>query len=186
MQNEIWKDIKGYEGQYQISNKGRVYSIPRIIKKSNGKTQFVRGRILKAYIKQHKYLEVNLCINGKGKWYLVHRLVAEAFIPNPNNLPQVNHKDENKLNNNVDNLEWCTPKYNTNYGDAQERKIATRKKPVLQYSLDGELIAEYESISTAARATGFDYSGIRSCCTGKYKKAYGFRFTFSNEEDILV
>ena len=127
MQNEIWKDIKGYEGLYQISNKGRVYSIPRSINKSDGKTQFVRGRILKPYIKQNKYLEADLCTEGKVKRYLIHRLVAEAFIPNPNNLPEVNHKNEVKTDNNVENLEWCTPKYNTNYGTGRQRQAASRR-----------------------------------------------------------
>lgn len=107
---EIWKDIKGYEGLYQVSNLGRI--------KSLGNLQNRKEKLLKVNI-YNGYCIVYLYKNNKKKSYLCHRLVAEAFIPNPDNLPQVNHKDENKLNNRVDNLEWCTSKYNVNYSSAK-------------------------------------------------------------------
>lgn len=111
---EIWKDIKGYEGLYQVSTLGRVKSI------SYGKEKIL---VLtpRTGSNKRKEVKVTLCKNGKRKYFLVHRLVAEAFIPNPNNVPQVNHKDENSINNIVTNLEWCTSKYNCNYGTRNER-----------------------------------------------------------------
>lgn len=113
---EIWKDIKGYEGIYQISNLGRIKALDRLVTtgKEYPKFQHKPERILR--INQcTKYEQVILCKNGKTKAYLVHRLVSQAFIPNPNNFPCVNHKDENPRNNCVDNLEWCTYKYNNEY-----------------------------------------------------------------------
>lgn len=132
--NEIWKDIQGYDGIYQISNLGRVKSLPRVIeydKPNWSKIQhmkiYIPERILKAKIKKGGYLEVNLNYLGSKKFFQIHRLVAQAFIPNPNNLPQVNHKDENTSNNQVDNLEWCSAKYNCNYGNRNKRISEYRK-----------------------------------------------------------
>lgn len=115
MNNEIWKDIEGYEGLYQVSNKGRVKSF------HSGE-----GKIMKPGTHPLGYKSVTLFKDKKGKVAKVHRLVAQAFIPNPENLPVINHKDENPSNNNVENLEWCTQKYNLNYGTCQERKEKTR------------------------------------------------------------
>ena len=130
---EIWKDIKGYEGYYQVSNLGRVRSLKRVVgagKNANHSTQTLNGRILKsAYTK--KYVTTILSKDGKTKCFSVHKLVAEAFIPNPDNLPCVNHKDENKHNNKVDNLEWCTYKYNNEYNgrvDKCKHKISNTLK----------------------------------------------------------
>lgn len=110
---EIWRDIKGFEGLYQISTLGRV---KRLLHKRRGNTKHVlEEMILKPYY-HNEYLRINLHKNGKNTHHKIHRLVAEAFIPNPKNLPQVNHKDEDKFNNCVDNLEWCTNWYNSNYG----------------------------------------------------------------------
>lgn len=119
---EEWREIEGYEGLYQVSNLGRVKSLFRVVIRSNGKPNTVNEKILK-YGMNRGYCAVVLCKNGKRKMYKVHRLVAMAFLSNPHNLPEVNHKDENKKNNCVDNLEWCTPKYNTNYGTCIERRI---------------------------------------------------------------
>lgn len=123
---EEWKDIKGYEGLYQVSNLGRVRSLSRYVKHRT--IYILKGKLLKQRTRGKGYLAVTLCKNSKLKHYYVHRLVAEAFIPNPNNLPQVNHKDENKSNNCVDNLEWCDDKYNTNYGTRNERHSMAIKK----------------------------------------------------------
>lgn len=121
---EEWRDIEGYEGFYQVSNLGRVKSLARVVMRSDGKPNPVNEKILK-YGMNRDYCAVVLCKDRKKKMYKVHRLVAMAFLSNPHNLPEVNHKDENKKNNCVDNLEWCTSKYNTNYGTCIERCINT-------------------------------------------------------------
>lgn len=117
MKNEIWKDINGFVGLYQVSNLGRVKSLNRIVVRSDGRKQEVKERILKAGFNGN-YYHVRLLKDGVTKTALVHRLVAEAFLPNVSNLPFVNHKDENKTNNIVDNLEWCDMKYNKRYSNA--------------------------------------------------------------------
>lgn len=129
---EEWRSIKGFEGYYEVSNLGRVRSLDRYVTCNNGVNvynRFKKGVILKTGVKGGGYLFVGLHKDGcKTIEPSVHRLVAEAFIPNPENLPEVNHKDENKTNNSVDNLEWCTRAYNTNYGTRGERYATTRKK----------------------------------------------------------
>ena len=127
MTEEIWKDIPGYEGLYQVSNFGRVKSLRRPYG-NNGGIQWTKERILSPGKDKDGYLQVNLHCNGKQHQRKVHRLVAQAFLPNMDNLPMVNHKDEDKTNNNVDNLEWCDQKYNINYGGCIDRAIETRLK----------------------------------------------------------
>lgn len=119
MENEIWKDIKDFQGLYQISNLGRVKSLPRTYKLHGFIT--TKERILKFGITNKGYYYVNLSKNAKVNRQYVHRLVAQAFIPNPDNLLEVNHKDENPKNNNLENLEWCTHAYNNTYGTKIER-----------------------------------------------------------------
>lgn len=136
------------------------YSVSRLGNVRNDKT----GRILKPGITRG-YLRVCLCKNGEHKNYRVHRLVAEAFIPNPLGLPQVNHIDENKLNNRAENLEWCTIQYNQEYSNA---------KQVVQYDLNGNLIANWKSTHEIQRQLGFSQGYISSCCTGRHKTAYGY------------
>ena len=122
---EEWKDIKGYKGLYQVSNEGRVKSLDHTIVCDNGKgvaTKRQKGKIRKFTELAKGYKRVTLSKDGIEKQYSVHRLVAEAFIDNPENLPCVNHKDENPRNNIWTNLEWCTHKYNINYGTCQQRK----------------------------------------------------------------
>lgn len=171
---EEWKDIKGYEGLYQVSNEGRVKSLGRYIKsRGNGKS-WRNERILKLKTDKYGYSVVGLTsYEGVMKWKKVHRLVAEAFIPNTDNLPQVNHKNEDKTLNIVENLEWCTQAYNDNYGTRNERmrnNLLNRKdlsKIVYQYTLNGELIAIYPSSAEAARELGVNPTGIRNCIKGK-------------------
>lgn len=158
MKKELWKDIKDYEGHYQVSNLSRVKSI-----------KFGKERILKPVTDRHGYLLVGLWKNNKQKTYKVHRLVAEAFIDNPDNLPQVNHKDENPLNNNVNNLEWCNSKYNCNFGTRIERISKRRSKTVLQYDLEGNFIREWKSSAECGR-NGFNQGHVAACCQGKLKK----------------
>ena len=124
MIEEIWKDILGYEGLYQVSSFGRVRSLDRY----DSNNHFLKGRILRLCADAKGYLIVGLWSNNKKKMYKVHRMVAESFIPNPDNLPIINHKDENPSNDNVDNLEWCDYKYNNNYGTARERARNTKLK----------------------------------------------------------
>ena len=166
MKKEIWKDIKDYEGLYMVSNWGRVKSLPR-----NGTVKY--ARILKPGTNRYGYLFVNLSKNGIIKTYLVHRLVAEAFLDNPDNLPQINHKDEDKTNNHVNNLEWCDAKYNTNFGTCIERRSKKKSKTVLQYDLEGNFIREWPSTMECER-NGYKNTGISQCCLGKQKTHKGF------------
>lgn len=120
---EIWKSIKGYEGLYEVSNHGKVRSIDKVVEyawRGQTKKAAKKGKVLTP-VKRDEYLGVSLSKEGKRKSFLIHRLVAEAFVENPFNLPQVNHKDENKFNNNVSNLEWCTAEYNDNYGSRNQK-----------------------------------------------------------------
>ena len=123
---EEWKDIVGYENLYQVSNLGNVRSLDKVIMRKHGESLTVRGRVLKPMIiKGYCYVRLNDC--GNWKTEQIHRLVAQAFIPNPDNLPEVNHKDENKSNNRADNLEWCTHNYNVNYGQRTKKFSASMK-----------------------------------------------------------
>lgn len=132
--DEIWKDIKDYEGLYQVSNLGRVRSLDKIVIRTDGKNRHQKGKILKLQISKYGYNVITLWNNNVSKQFKVHRLVAMAFIPNPNNLPQVNHIDEDKLNNKIDNLEWCTALENNRHSNIAERRhlVGTEasKKPV--------------------------------------------------------
>lgn len=164
---ESWKDIKEFEGIYKISNLGRVKSLRTY--NSFKKTYYYREKILKGKIDTNGYVMVCLC-KDKQKYVRVHRLVAEAFIPNPYNYPIINHKDENKQNNCVDNLEWCSYLYNNTYG-TKNNKIS---KSVMQYDLDGNFIKEYKSIMEASRQLKINHSGIVQALKRKSKKAYGY------------
>ena len=143
MENEVWKDIEGYEGIYQVSSLGRVRSLDRVYTMKNGRPYSRKGILMQLREEKHGYIEVKLCLQYKKKNHKVHRLVAQAFIENPHNLPFINHKDENKQNNRVENLEWCTPLYNSNYGMCKTKISASHKNhpglsnPVNQYTMDG-------------------------------------------------
>lgn len=166
---EEWKDIKDLEGLYQVSNWGNVMSL-----NYNGTG---KPRLMKTVKNKYGYLVVKLFKDRKPKMFRVNRLVAETFIPNPDNLHQVNHIDENKENNRVDNLEWCTPKYNCNYGTRNERRVKTQSKPVLQLTLTGDLIKEWSSVAECGR-NGFNQSLVCQCCNGKRKTHKGFRWEY--------
>lgn len=185
---EIWKDIKEYEGLYQVSNLGRVKSLGRWVYKEYRGKRWQGEKILKQIKNKFGYLRVYLYKNGKAKCYAIHRLVAQVFIPNPYNLPQVNHKDEDKTNNCVSNLEFCTNKFNANYGTRNERiseKLNGRhhteetkkklSKIVLQIDKNtNEVIAEFSSTIEAKRQLGYSTGHISSCCRGKIKTYKNF------------
>ena len=194
--NEIWKDIKGFEGRYQVSNLGRVRSLD---------WPGHKGRVLKQFIgKRWGYYVVNLAhSDGYIKHTTVHRLVAIAFIPNPDNLPEVNHKDENKLNNTVcfhpdgsvdtnhTNLEWCTGLYNLRYGTRNERlqKLVNepRMKPVSQYDMNGNLIHTYKSILEAGRNTGISTRLIWHLCQkNKARSSHGYVFRYTDDKSPWI
>lgn len=167
---EEWRDVKGYEGMYQISNYGRVKSLGRIDRLG----QKVDEKMRNQQIDKNGYKSVMLSKDGNRKRYLVHRLVAEAFIPNPNNYPQINHKDENKINNKVNNLEWCDRKYNMNYGTRSKRQSENLKgkyvggnhpkSKKIKCITTGET---FGGIREACRKYNIHSSDVSKCCRGK-------------------
>ena len=158
--NEIWKDVVGYEGWYQVSDRGNVRSVDRV----NHIGSRYSGRILKPSLNTGGYLHVGLHKNGIKKTKLIHRSVAEAFIPNPENHPEVNHLDEVKENNNVSNLEWCTSEHNNNYGTRNERL----GKKVRAVNIETGEIIRFKSTSEAGRE-GYNQSSVAKACRGDYK-----------------
>lgn len=159
---EVWKDVVGYEGYYQVSNLGKVKSLQtkKYSRKEKCAITVMREKILKPYPNTKKYLLVDLKKDGMRNCQKVHRLVAKAFIPNENNFPQVNHKDENKQNNNVDNLEWCTNQYNSTYGTAKQRMAQKFKKKVVQISASGEVVNTWNSVKEATEDLGVSKNSI--------------------------
>ena len=164
---EIWRDIEGYQGLYQISNKGHAKSL-----------KWGKERILKPWINSSGYYYIILCNDSVKKAFRLHRLVAETFITNPYNLPEVNHKDENKKNNCVDNLEWMRHIDNCNYGTRNER--ISRK--ILQYSKSEEFIREWPSSHEVERVLKIAQTNIIQCCKGKRKSAGGFVWRYKEED----
>ena len=191
MIKEEWKDILNYEGMYQVSNLGKVRSLDRIRRNGVNDSDICiqKGQMLKqAKQKASGYMFVSLSKNGITKGFTVHRLVAQAFIPNPNRYGCVNHKDENRQNNRVDNLEWCTYKYNNNYGTKIQRYKQTMRsncgRKINQYDLEGNFIRKWDSVIEAEEYLNKKRAsvGICSCCKGKLKKSYGYRWEYA---DIL-
>lgn len=178
---ETWKDIKGYEGKYQVSNKGRIKSLSRAIPHL-GSFRIIPERIMTQHVSStNGYYMVSLCKDNKYEWMLVHRIVATAFIPNPNNFPYINHKDEIKTHNNVENLEWCTPSYNMNYSNVREKQIDAISKEVEQYDFDGKFIKRYKNCCEAGKELDVHPSVIRRCCTGEIGSTKGFIWKYTNE-----
>lgn len=174
---EVWKDIEDYEYLYQISTFANVKSLPRYINSGSG-IRKTKERILKPSLTNKGYYFVNLC-NGFSKSSTIHRMLAIAFIPNPENKPEVNHKNGIKTDLRIENLEWCTHKENMQH--AHDMRLIDRQyKSVLQYSKNGEFIAEYFSQTEATRKTGIDDGNISSACTGKRKTAGNYIWKFKN------
>jgi len=201
MENEIWRPVVGYEGLYEISSLGRVKRLSRIGTDSMGRKMPYKEKIFKNRIsKQTGYPSVNLSKNGVVKTICVHKLIADAFIPNPNNLPCINHKDENRANSVLSNLERCSYKYNMMYGSAPERrrkslqaffeknrkissKLYGRSTIVYQYTLDGNLVNVFQGGTTEVEEKlGFSADGVGDCCRHKNHSAYGFVWRYEGDE----
>ena len=177
--SEIWKDVVGYEGLYQVSNLGNVRSLNY---RGHGITKNLVPKCNNA-----GRLWVELRKNGSGKCLLVHRLVAMAFIPNPNDYPQINHIDENPKNNRVENLEWCTALYNVRcYNDRHPDKLCAPRgsnkntRPVNQISITGQVVKTWSTSREVMRELGWSDWSISECCRGNRKSAYGFTWRYAN------
>lgn len=167
---EIWRAVKGYEGLYEVSNLGNVRSL-------NYRRMGVK-RVLSPKPYGDGYLGVNLYdLQRKQHTHYIHRLVAIAFLPNPYDLPQVNHRDENKHNNRIENLEWCTQKYNNDYGTAPQRRGNSLSKPIVQM-LNGDVVRVWSS-GREAQSDGFNPSKIAQCCQGKQKHHKGYVWLYA-------
>ena len=163
-ESEVWKDVVGYVGLYKVSDRGNVYSVERV--GLHGRK--IGGRIMKPIPNTGSYLRVSLCKNGIKKNKRVHRLVAEAFIPNPKKLPEVNHRDEIKANNELSNLEWCDTRYNSNYGTKNERIAQKLSKKVKAINVETGEVVEFNSTQEAGRK-GYDNTAVSKSCRGVYK-----------------
>lgn len=173
VESEVWKPVVGYEGLYEVSNIGRVRSINF---RNSGK-----AKVMSPSFNTWGYLIVDLRKNNKRHSYTVHRLVALAFIPNPDNLPEINHKNEIKYDNTVENLEWCTRKYNINYGTGIKRRSIKIGKPIVQLDNNGNVVKKWESGLVASRYYQIDRSGIYNCLHGKQKTCKGFVWKYEYE-----
>lgn len=182
---EIWKTYPEYPW-IEASNLGRVRTRDRVVTRSNGRKQFVKGRVLKQQRDRYGYMRVNIRVNGKCIGLLIHRIVATCFIPNPDNLPEVNHIDCDKTNNRPDNLEWCTPQYNTayreKYGVPAKEFAKVLRKPVIAVDLKTGKILRFESRSEAARQLGIGAGEVRAVTSGLKKTAGGYWFTEDESE----
>lgn len=165
---EIWKKIDGFDYDYRVSNFGNIRN-------------FTSGNDIVGIVKPNGYRQVQFRKNGRPTHLYAHRLVAQAFIPNPTGLPQVNHKDENKLNNCVDNIEWCTAKENSHHSRVWENPTKITSKTVLQFDKEGLLVGEYKSTGDAHRKTGISQSQIARCCSRKFSQTHGYKFLYEAE-----
>ena len=166
--NEIYKDIQGYEGKYQISNLGNVYSL-------------ITNKILKPRLTLDGYYQVDLCKNGVKKHLYIHRLVAQSFLDNPKNYKIVNHKDENSMNNIVSNLEWCNSTYNNNYGNCKRKISEANSIKINQYDMDGNFIKQWNSMKEASETLKLSRGNICLCCEGIRNKTGGYRWRYLDE-----
>ncbi len=170
MSDEEWKDIKDYEGLYQVSNLGRVKSL-----------HYGKEKILKNNKNNKGYLYLFLNRNGKRKHFYIHRLVAQTFIKNPNNFNCINHKDENPLNNNSNNLEWCSHLYNMNYGTCIERRSKAKMVGIIQYNKSNKEIKKWRSLIEVQNKLKIHASSIIKCCKGQLKTAGGYIWKYQNQ-----
>lgn len=181
--HEEWKPVPvdEFKNYYEVSSFGRVRSKTYVQYRNVGgknRPYTVRGKVL-SQTTNFGYKLVHLSVNGHSKYFRVHRLVAAAFIPNPDNLPQINHRDEDKQNNNVNNLEWCSSKYNVNYGTRGIRAGIKRGNPVIQKSIDGTMVRKFHSIQNASKVTGISAGNIWSMLNGKRNNAGGYLWEYA-------
>lgn len=187
--NEKWLPALGYEKYVEISSYGRVRTISRNTMRKDGRILTLKSKILKSFINNSGYKVATIylydLVYKSYKKETIHRLVAKTFIPNPYNLPQVNHKDENKLNNSVENLEWCTAQYNLCYGRHIEKSAKAQMKKVYKFSLDGILLNEYKSLTEASIVSGIKATNISAVCLRKksYHTAGGYIWRYENRID---
>ena len=189
-EKEVWKDVKDFEGYYEISNLGRLRRKTRHITDKNGVVKLWQGKILKYTKNPDGYPIFIMSKNAKTKYKSGHRMVAEAFIENPNDYPVVNHKDENPANNHVGNLEWCTIEYNNAYGTRTERMKNSKgfkerhrknRKPVFKVSLGGEILKEFKSLKEAYQSDSeYTKSGVANCCNGHLNTYKGYFWIYKD------
>ena len=177
---KIWKDIEGYEGWYKISNYGEIISLDRFVNNRWGGKILIKGKIIKPIKKDDGHLQVVLNKNGIKKRLHMHQLVAQAFIPNPNNYEVVHHIDHNPENNRIDNLVWMSREEHTKLHSKLrvENVKKVLSKTVYQYTLNKDLIAVFQSGRQAARDNGFDNTGITKCANGEYKQYNGYIWSY--------
>ena len=178
-EQEEWRDIKEFEGLYQISNLGRVKSLSREVRANTCGIRTLQEKIITSCKSSCGYMMVVLCKDGVRFNKTIHRLVAETFIPNPKALREINHKDEDKTNNCVDNLEWCNRVYNANYGTGVERCAKKKMKPVEMMDNQCNVIQVFNSALEAERKTGISRKRISYVCLGKSKSAGGYKWRFA-------
>jgi len=182
---EIWKDIKGYEGRYQVSNLGRVKALRRTVSGHNQHGEWTRTepeQIMAQKLQNTDRLQVGLRdAEGKRKTFYVYRLVAEAFVPNPDNLPTVNHKNEDHHDNRAENLEWMTKAENNRYGTHIQRCGEALRMSVEMLTDEGQHVAYFDSMSEAAEKSGCPLPSIHRCCYGRQETTNGYRFKFTTD-----
>ena len=184
MKNEVWKDVPNYEGIYKASNFGRIKMVKRTLTDSLGKKINKKEHILKPRT-GNRYYMIALYKNGKREDLLLHRVIAQTFIPNPENKPFVNHKDENCFNNCSDNLMWCTQKENMNWGTINERmsKNSKSKRKVNQYDMNGNFIKQWDCMTDFYKSKGLKLkTGIIECCKGRRQSHMGYKWKYADEE----
>lgn len=179
---EQWHDVKGFEGIYKVSSLGRIKSLTRTITYKNGAKHLTKGKMLKPIMDSYGYYRATLYKNGHAYQRLVHRIVADEFVSNPNNYSDINHKNEMRTDNRSENLEWCTKKYNNNYGRHNDHLSLAKCKSIYQLDSDHNIIAKWKSINEAVQGLKLpkaSHCNISACLHGRIQHAYGYTWRFA-------